>query len=552
MKKRMVIWLAAVLAVGSLSGCSLWQSYETEETVETVEKSTEASKTEESEETEQTEETENTEQEPEERTEKTEEISEEEVPAYPWEELTLFKAQEMTFVETDEADTEYYVFQSEDGLELKLKPGATGAGAYLSINEEEYLFAGNDSSYEISGTSVPQVVLYDINGDDVQDIIIWVPYSVAVGTAVEQNIYLSGEDGYTVLGSMCWDMNEDTHAFAYSVELCDDYLVRISVPDYGIDSWVEMDESFAEQAKTLGLYDSEGKVTEYGDEWEASVSAEPVVYQAPFEESIECGLNADGEFVLRAYAPVASGYSSYSLGVTLVEDYKITDDACVLSDVNVLEDQIYDMLTVNGSEFCVRDNVRGKSVHLVRVTDDGEKEILTLGVSYGTIEPEGVTLAAVGDLMGYPAFYVDQYDASRDYHINYYYGVTDQTVVELGSGYGGDPSEVNFIVDINEDGETELICNTTGASDGLAGCSIYFQEDGHVYRGDFSILDEESEIVSGNAGNPSVTYLPDENMIEVTYLVKGEDGETEQKTQKYEATLENLRKEYIYSYPPTK
>ncbi len=554
MRGKMAIWLAVLLAMGSLSGCSWWQSYETEETVETVEKTTEVSVTEEPEETkteqtENTEETEQTEEASEQTAEKTEEISEDEIPAYPWEELTILETQEMTWVETGEESTEHYAYTSEDGMELTLSSGVTGWGAYLSINGEEYVFSEEDSSYYVSATSVPQVILYDINGDEVQDVVLWVPYSVAVGTAVEQNIYLSGEDGYIAMGSMAWELNEDTHAFTYSVELCDNYLVRISVPDYGIDSWVEMDEAFMKQAKALGLYDSEGKVTEYGGEWETLVSTEPVVYQAPFEENIECGLNADGEFVLRAYAPVASGYSSYKLGLTLVEDYKITDGAYVLSNINILEDQIYDMLTVNGSEFRVRDNVRGKSVHLVRVTEEGEKEIRTFEVRYGKIEPEDVTLTGVEDLMGYPAFYVDQYEDFDFLHVNYYYGVTDATVVELGEGFGNDPSENNFILDVNDDGEMELICCLEYRADGGHDVVIYFQQDGQVYRGEFGVLDEEEEVVYTH-GTPSVKYLPGENMIEFTYLVKREDGQTEQKTQKYEATLDNLLG--MYEYPSTK
>ena len=39
---------------------------------------------------------------------------------------------------------------------------------------------------------------------------------------------------------------------------------------------------------------------------------------------------------------------------------------------------------------------------------------------------------------------------------------------------------------------------------------------------------------------------------ETGQLVKGENGETELKTQKHEATIENLRAEYIYNYPSTK
>lgn len=36
------------------------------------------------------------------------------------------------------------------------------------------------------------------------------------------------------------------------------------MPQYGIDSTEEMHTSFRELAEELGIYDSEGKITEYG------------------------------------------------------------------------------------------------------------------------------------------------------------------------------------------------------------------------------------------------------------------------------------------------
>ncbi len=449
----------------------------------------------------------------------------------------------------EDGKEQYILTSEEDGLELVLSAGATGSGAYLTINEEEYLFAGNDSAYSVSALSVPRVVLYDLNGDETKDIIIWVPYSIAVGTAVEQNIYLSGKKGYTALGSMAWDMNEESHAFEYSIELCDEYLVHLSILDYKIDSWVGMDETFIEQAIALGIYDSEGAVTESGLEWQETVSQEPPVYQAPFEESIECGVNEEREFVLRAYAPVAAGYSGYQLGITLVEDYKIADGAYELSDVQVTEDQIYEMLTVDGCQFRLQDKVRGRTVQLVQVTENGEEEIDVQSVAYvstGTLDARTYKLASVGELMGYPAFYADY--GTWYWRMNYYYGVKDGELIELGHGWGGDPENVNFLVDVDEDGERELICNVYYGADGAQYAYIYYQEDGQIYQGCFYLPEEVENLISRSVESQ---YLPEENMIEVTYLVD-EDGQTVQKTVRYEPTPENLRADLVNEYPAGK
>ncbi|MCD8131494.1 MAG: hypothetical protein LUE16_09505 [Lachnospiraceae bacterium] len=525
MKRKLALFLAVTLVMGSLSGCSWWSSAEEEDSIPAVEENTISSggRTNSDEEASggaaESSEAEETED---------EELPEEEIPLDTWEALTLIEENEMVYVEAGEDGREQYIFTSEeDGIELALSSGATGSGAYLTINEEEYLFAGNDSAYYVSALSVPRVVLYDLNGDEAKDIIIWAPYSIAVGTAVEQNIYLSGTKDYTALGSMAWNMDEESHAFDYSIELCDEYLVHLSIPDYKIDSWVELDETFIERAIALGLYDSEGAVTGYGLEWQETVSEESPVYQAPFEESIECGINADGEFVLRAFAPVASGYSGYPLGVTLVEDYKIADGAYELSDVQVAEDQIYEMLTVDGCLFRLQDKVRGRTVQLVQVTEDGEEEIDVQNVDYastGTLDARTYKLVGVGELMGYPAFYAD-YGTSY-WRMNYYYGVKDGEVIELGTGWGGDPEEVNFLVDVDEDGERELICNVTYGADGAQYAYIYYQEDGLIYQGCFDLPEEVENLISRSVTS---RYLPEENMIEVTYLVD-EDGQTVRKT----------------------
>ncbi|MCD7805735.1 MAG: hypothetical protein LUH19_00145 [Lachnospiraceae bacterium] len=549
MKKSLVLLSALLLTAGCLGGCSWWSFLEDEEdNVPVVEENTISSgsgqnsdqekASEENSGASETGETAGTE---------TEELSEEETPLDTWEALTVLEAYEMTYVEAGEDGQGQYVFASEeDDIELVLVAGNTGTGADLTINEKEYVFAEEDSAYSVSALSVPKVILYDLNGDEAMDIILWVPYSVAVGTAVEQNIYLSGKKGYTALGSMAWNINEKTHAFDYSIELCDEFLVHLSVPDYKIDSWVGMDETFQRQAISLGIYDSEGTVTEYGLEWQETVSQKSPVYQAPFEESIECGINEEGEFVLRAFAPVASGYSGYPLGITLVEDYRITDGAYELSDVQVMENQIYQMLTVDGCLFYLQDKVRGRNVQLVQVTEEGEEEIDVQDVAPGSMDARDYQLASVGELMGYPAFYADY--GPWYWRMNFYYGVKDGEVIELGAGWGGNPENVNFLVDVDEDGERELICNVTYGADGARRAYIYYQEDGQVYQGCFYLLEEVENLISTTVGSTSSQYLPEENLIEVTYLVK-ENGQTVQKTVRYAPTPDNLRADLVNTYP---
>ncbi len=175
----------------------------------------------------------------------------------------------MIYVEKESEIDSYYEYLSEgDGIALQIcRPMDGNWGAYAVINDETYVFADEFSGYYVSALSAPFVVLFDLNNDGTKDIVIWVQDISEIGIGMTQNAYISDETGYTELGSMTWSMHTETHAFEYSVALCDDYMVHLSIPAYEIDTYVPMDEAFATVATDLGILNKKGKITEYGLDW---------------------------------------------------------------------------------------------------------------------------------------------------------------------------------------------------------------------------------------------------------------------------------------------
>ena len=59
----------------------------------------------------------------------------------------------------------------------------------------------------------------------------------------------------------------------------------------------------------------------------------------PFETKIACGIDENGRFLLRAYAPVYAGYSFYTTGAILVLDWQVTDAGYQLKNVSVMNEE---------------------------------------------------------------------------------------------------------------------------------------------------------------------------------------------------------------------
>lgn len=194
--------------------------------------------------------------------------------------------------------------------------------AKVRIQGEEYDFSFE--GYSPQGTEPPEICLTDINGDSVPDVLL---RGEAYRTEIRQDVYLSdGEGGYRELGDVTWRGWESGQEIPFTVTYEDDYRIHIKMPQHGIDRTEEMHTSFREMAGELGIYDGEGKVTEYG---RAAWAVDTLQSQA-VRYIVE-----NGNVALRYEAQIASGYSEYGLGWCFVFLYDITDSGYVLTSVTL-------------------------------------------------------------------------------------------------------------------------------------------------------------------------------------------------------------------------
>ena len=209
---------------------------------------------------------------------------------------------------------------SGERVQVSLCAGGGYELAKICIQGEAYDFSF--AGYSPQGTEPPEVCLADVNGDGVPDVLL---RGEAYRTQIRQDAYLSdGEGGYRELGDVTWRGWESLQEFSFTVTYEDDYRIHIKMPQYGIDSTEEMHTSFLELTEELGIYDSAGKVTEYGrTAWTVdTLQSQAVRY-----------MEEDGLITLRYEAQIAAGYGEYGLGWCFVFFYDITDSGYVLKSV---------------------------------------------------------------------------------------------------------------------------------------------------------------------------------------------------------------------------
>ncbi len=229
--------------------------------------------------------------------------------------------EEMAFCGVEAGSEEPVCFSySGEGIQILLCAGDGYEPAKIYIQGEAYDFSF--AGYSPQGTEPPEVCLADVNGDGVPDVLL---RGEAYRAQIRQDIYLSdGEGGYRELGDVTWRGWESLQEIPFTVTYEDDYRIHIKMPQYGIDSTEEMHTSFRELAEELGIYDSEGKITEYGrTAWVVdTLQSQAVRY-----------MEEDGFITLRYEAQIAAGYGEYGLGWCFVFLYDIMDTGYVLKSI---------------------------------------------------------------------------------------------------------------------------------------------------------------------------------------------------------------------------
>lgn len=204
-------------------------------------------------------------------------------------------------------------------------------------------------------------------------------------------------------------------------------------------------------------------------------------------------------------------------------------------ETNAEEETSYWTVFVNDYEVSLRDMVPGRSLKLVLKQNESEviADIFQKNVDYE--EAAEITAAPFENLLGYNGFYIHMYYGHMDWV--FYNIIEEGKIVCLVYSWGTEyrPSE-NYMVDIDGDGELELICNVTYGGDGAERTYIYHYSDGQIWEGDgIMLLDKAYD--DWGVNSRSTEYLSDEDVIRIWFW-SDEQGDYE--SQDYKIDLDQL------------
>lgn len=156
---------------------------------------------------------------------------------------------------------------------------------------------------------------------------------------------------------------------------------------------------------------------------------------------------------------------------------------------------------------------------------------------------EKFTVGEFDNIMGYSGFYI--YDETYFFTYGYFYAIEDGQSFCIAENWICSEYD-SYIVDINGDGENELICNVIYGDDAqttVRTTVVYYKNNREILSGFADdMLDHEYD----NIGIASVfsRYLPYENVVEIFYW---KEDIQDYKSDKYEIDLEKIN---FYPFVP--
>ncbi len=165
----------------------------------------------------------------------------------------------------------------------------------------------------------------------------------------------------------------------------------------------------------------------------------------------------------------------------------------------------------------LKDLIPGKSLQLVihrKKEPDLIARVYHAGVDYE--KPTEFTAVGFEDLLGRDGFYIYKlYYGMFPY--TYYYALEGDKLIEIAGSWGNDPAQSNFMVDVDGDGDRELICNVIYMADGGRQTLLYHYDGVEISQGFcMELLDEEYDNNYG-VGSASCEYLPEENRVRISF-----------------------------------
>ena len=168
---------------------------------------------------------------------------------------------------------------------------------------------------------------------------------------------------------------------------------------------------------------------------------------------------------------------------------------------------------------------------LVLKRDETEKVLKTY--PRNSYKPEELKTGTFDNILGFSGFYI--FHKSNPYDYGYYYTIIQDELVCIGTGCGSH-EENSFIVDVNNDGITELICNVTFGADGGKHTYIYYNNGTQILEGVCDdLLDVEYDNISyGSSGS---WYVPENEVVHIFYWLESIQGFA---TKDYKIDLEKI------------
>lgn len=194
-------------------------------------------------------------------------------------------------------------------------------------------------------------------------------------------------------------------------------------------------------------------------------------------------------------------------------------------------------------QVCLKDLVPGESQQLVLIRENKEILLDTFNKEAQEVAAfaEGLIYGTFEDLMGYDGFYIGHINIGQ--LLTTYYALEGEKVLPLADSWSFDEEPDNYMLDIDEDGERELICNVVWG-DGYQDVVIYDYDGEQVrYCNGTDLLDEEHE--NRGIGSQEAEYVSKKNVVRISYW---KDELEDYAVKDYELNLDNLENLEWYPY----
>lgn len=205
---------------------------------------------------------------------------------------------------------------------------------------------------------------------------------------------------------------------------------------------------------------------------------------------------------------------------------------------------IYWTVSVDDYKVSLQDEIPDASLKLVVHKGSMERVIQVYEKKLDYNSPEEFTAKAFENLLGHNGFCVYEDFQGFGYLANYYAIEEDGEPILLAAswtlpdGHANGPTD--HMIDLDGDGDRELICNVMYLADGACRTLIYHYEDGWVWQGfgDELLEEELDEDTLDWANCRGSQYLPEEHAIRIWYPSKDKSGDFDEKD--YEIDLDKL------------